>query len=141
VACQPLKPQASVLVKRFSPLQDKVSCVCIRVFNYRVRALVCVCACVPWLTVRRGPALADRLSPLQDLLARARTAGDSLSSWATPWMYSDTRPTKSCESGLRAWAGVSQEHKCRGLSACLVCLQKKPCSACKRTLASGVSAA
>mmetsp|Transcript_18305 Transcript_18305/g.51343 ORF Transcript_18305/g.51343 Transcript_18305/m.51343 type:complete len:217 (-) Transcript_18305:283-933(-) len=53
-------------------------------------------------SVRRGPALAERLRPLQVLLARLRTAGTSLSSCATPWMYSDTKPTKSLLGGMVA---------------------------------------
>lgn len=74
----------------------------------------------PPLTVRLGPAFAERLSEVHVLPASALMGGCSLSSCATLWMYSDTRPTKSC-----GWCVcVCREYvKIRGKRA--VCFQRK----------------
>ena len=51
-------------------------------------------------TVRRGPALAERLRQFQALAAVDLTLPSSASSFATPCMYSDTRLTKSWRSEM-----------------------------------------
>mmetsp|Transcript_22812 Transcript_22812/g.58057 ORF Transcript_22812/g.58057 Transcript_22812/m.58057 type:complete len:241 (-) Transcript_22812:281-1003(-) len=61
-------------------------------------------------SVRRGPALAERLRQFQVLEASARTGCASWSSCATPWMYSDTRPTKSLLGGMVAATRWNTSH-------------------------------